>query len=379
MKIDKKNWNTYRFDEFAENISQRVEPQNTDLSIYVGLEHLDPDSLHIKRHGSPSDVEGTKLKFYKGDVIFGKRRAYQRKAALAEYDGICSAHAMVLRAKTDIIDERLFPFFFHSTIFQTRAIDISVGGLSPTINWKDLAKQEFSLPPKEEQARLAELLWAADEVVERERKLLNEISTTIYSFINEIFSKQYHFKNLGKLCEVKSGFGFPIEYQGNISSTYPFFKVSDMNHSENQVYLSYSENYVNDDVLKKIKAKTYPPLSIVFPKIGATIYTDKKRLLFSESIVDNNIMVLIPNKDKVDNLFLYYYLLTIKLSTLINAGAIPSISAETVKNILIPCPEINKQKEISDQIGVFFKKQDMVKNRIILSQQLKSSLINQIF
>ena len=56
-------------------------------------------------------MEGTKLKFYKGDVIFGKRRAYQRKAALAECDGICSAHAMVFRAKTDVIDNRLFPFF----------------------------------------------------------------------------------------------------------------------------------------------------------------------------------------------------------------------------------------------------------------------------
>lgn len=148
MKIDKKNWKAYQFDDFAKNISQRVEPQNTDISVYVGLEHLDPDSLHIKRHGSPSDVEGTKLKFYKGDVIFGKRRAYQRKAALAECDGICSAHAMVLRSKTEVIDERLFPFFFHSKEFQARAIDISVGGLSPTINWKDLAKQEFLLPPK---------------------------------------------------------------------------------------------------------------------------------------------------------------------------------------------------------------------------------------
>ena len=48
MKLDKRNWKTYRFDEFAENISQRVEPQNTELSIYVGLKHLDPDSLHIK-------------------------------------------------------------------------------------------------------------------------------------------------------------------------------------------------------------------------------------------------------------------------------------------------------------------------------------------
>ena len=85
IKIDKAGWKKYRFDEFAQNISQRVEPQQTDLDIYVGLEHLDPDSIHIKRFGSPKDVEGTKLKVFSGDVIFGKRRAYQRKAALANF------------------------------------------------------------------------------------------------------------------------------------------------------------------------------------------------------------------------------------------------------------------------------------------------------
>lgn len=129
--LDKSGWKTYRFDQIAKSISERVDPNNTDLKIYVGLEHLDAENIHIKRYGTPDDVDGQKLRCYPGDVIFGKRRAYQRKAAVVDFDGFCSAHAMVLRANPSVIHPRLFPFFLHSDNFMYRAIDISVGSLSP--------------------------------------------------------------------------------------------------------------------------------------------------------------------------------------------------------------------------------------------------------
>ena len=106
--LDKSDWKTYRFDEIAQNISERVDPNNTDLEVYIGLEHIDSESLHIKRHGTPDDVNGTKLKFYKDDIIFGRRRAYQRKAGIATCDGFCSAHALVLRANPDVIGGGFF-------------------------------------------------------------------------------------------------------------------------------------------------------------------------------------------------------------------------------------------------------------------------------
>jgi len=74
----------------------RVEPAEAQTDVYVGLEHLNPETLHLRKWGHPSDVTGQKLAFKKGDVIFGRRRAYQRKLAVAEFDGICSAHAMVV-------------------------------------------------------------------------------------------------------------------------------------------------------------------------------------------------------------------------------------------------------------------------------------------
>jgi len=173
----------FRFEQIAANITVRVEPSDTDLERYVGLEHLDPESLKLRRWGSPADVIGQKLKFWKGDIIYGKRRAYQRKLAVADFDGICSAHAMVLRAKPEVCLPEFLPFFLQSDLFHNRAVEISVGSLSPTINWTTLAKQEFPLPPVDEQRRIADLLWAADDVVQNwetvKQKAIRLLETTL--------------------------------------------------------------------------------------------------------------------------------------------------------------------------------------------------------
>jgi type I restriction enzyme S subunit len=166
-RFERKNWRRARFGDFADSIGERVEPSEADTDTYVGLEHLESECLHIKRWGTPADVEGTKLKFRKGDIIFGRRRAYQRKLAVAEFDGICSAHAMVVRAKPEQVLPEFLPFLMMSDRFMKRAVEISVGSLSPTINWKTLREEEFLLPPLDDQRRIAEILWAADEVVGR--------------------------------------------------------------------------------------------------------------------------------------------------------------------------------------------------------------------
>ncbi len=174
----------YRFDQIAENINVRVMPDDTNLNRYVGLEHLDPESLKLRRWGSPNDVIGQKLHFWKGDIIYGKRRAYQRKVAVADFEGICSAHAMVLRTKTNVCLPEFLPFFLQSELFHQRALEISVGSLSPTINWTTLAKQEFPLPPLDEQRRIADLLWAADEAI-RELQILADASQRLLRSVQE--------------------------------------------------------------------------------------------------------------------------------------------------------------------------------------------------
>ena len=189
----------HRFDKIAFNSTAKKTPTESDKEHYIGLEHIDSECLEITRWGSNVAPIGEKLIMKKGDVLFGKRRAYQRKLAIAPFDGIFSAHGMVLRPNEEVVDKKYFPFFMSSDLFMERAVQISVGGLSPTINWKDLREQEFPLPPLAEQKVLADKLWAAYRLKESYKKLLTATEEMVKSQFIEMFKDK---KTNGKIADL---------------------------------------------------------------------------------------------------------------------------------------------------------------------------------
>ena len=189
--IDKSTWKIHTFDQIAVNVNDRIDvPAESGLERYVGLEHLTPGELRISRWVDPTEAKAQKLHFLPGDVIFGRRRAYQRKVAQADFEGLCSAHALVLRAKPDVCIEEFLPHFIASDSFMERAIGISVGSTSPTVNWKDLRHQEFLLPTIEEQHRIADLLWQFEQTLESlseaEQIVSNSRETAFESLIRKL-------------------------------------------------------------------------------------------------------------------------------------------------------------------------------------------------
>lgn len=177
----------YRFDQIAINSTEKKKPVEEDRFTYLGLEHLDSGSLKVNRYGSEVAPIGEKLIMHKGDVLFGKRRAYQKKVAIAPFDGIFSAHGMVLRPKEDVIDKDFFPLFISSDYFLDAAIKISVGSLSPTINWRDLKELEFELPDLDTQRRLAAVLWAMNETMDSYKELIEATDELVKSQFIEMF------------------------------------------------------------------------------------------------------------------------------------------------------------------------------------------------
>ena len=201
----------YRFDKIAFNSTAKKKPTEEDKERYIGLEHLDSDCLSVTRWGSDVAPTGEKLLMKKGDVLFGKRRAYQRKVGIAPFDGIFSAHGMVLRPNEEVIDKDFFPFFISSDQFMERAVRISVGGLSPTINWKDLREQEFEIPSLSEQKKLSAQLWASYRLKESYKKLLAATDEMVKSQFIEMFGcvdnnpKSYDIKKVGDFAECFAG------------------------------------------------------------------------------------------------------------------------------------------------------------------------------
>lgn len=193
----------YKFEDIAINSTAKKLPEPSDNEHYIGLEHLDSGNLYVTRWGADTAPIGEKLLMKKGDVLFGKRRAYQKKVGIAPFDGIFSAHGMVLRPKEDVICKSFFPFFISSDYFLNEAIRISVGGLSPTINWKDLRVLEFELPSLEEQRVLADKLWAAYEVKESYKNLLAQTDKLLHAQFQKMFGAETNtpHEKLEKLCK----------------------------------------------------------------------------------------------------------------------------------------------------------------------------------
>ncbi len=213
----KPGWTRLAFGDIAISVNDRIDnPADAGVQRYVGLEHLDPDSLVIRRWGTPGDVTATKLRFRKGDIIFGRRRVYQRKLAVAEFDGICSAHAMVLRVKSGAALSQFLPFFMQSDVFMERAKLISVGSLSPTINWRTLAREEFALPPLDEQRRVANLLGASSSASNALARLVRSIEHARQATVDCATEGTRGLKvRIEDLCEMQNGRPFPrSEYSG---------------------------------------------------------------------------------------------------------------------------------------------------------------------
>ena len=362
----------------VQNISERVEPSQTDLDVYVGLEHIDPDSLHIKRHGHPSDVEGTKLRFYKGDIIFGRRRAYQRKTALATTDGICSAHAMVLRAKEDVIDPLFLPFLFHSKSFIDMAITISVGGLSPTINWKDIAKQEFLLPPKPEQKRLAALLWAADEMIEKEKGTELSISYYFKKYITEKYQSIAKSEvPLGDLCMTTPLYGANLpatDFDGCIR----YIRITDINEYGD---LKNDDIKSTDDIdIEKYKLTEGDILIARTATPGKSfLYNDK----YGECVFAGYLIRFTLNTSLIHPKYVFYYTLSSIywqwIKSTIKTGTVSNINAKEYSSLKIPFCSMQMQEEVIREIDKLFCYKKQLCKQLDFSQNIKNKMINKIF
>lgn len=388
--LDKSNWKTYRFDEIAKNISERVDPNNTDLTVYIGLEHIDSESLQIKRHGTPDDVNGTKLKFYKGDIIFGRRRAYQRKAGIATCDGFCSAHSLVLRANPDLIDPELFPFFLHSDLFMNRAIDISVGSLSPTINWGTLKHQEFLIPPKELQQNLCSLFKAGEYALGVKNKLINESDTVLtvarkknfdfgYGISSSDLPTGWRMLKIKSFANVQAG-STPLRANKEYfdGGTIPWLKTLDLNND----FVLDTEEKITEHGLKKSSCRVKPIGTVLVAMYGGYNQIGRTGLLKIPSATNQAVSAI----EVDESVILPEYLLNVLNAKVdywkkvaISSRKDPNITKKDVEEFPVPVPPVDIQKILIDSMNeINAVKEDIVKTTDSL-KLVKKTIINKVF
>lgn len=156
---------------------------------------------------------------------------------------------------------------------------------------------------------------------------------------------------LSDVATIESGAGFPTVHQGRQGEIFPFLKVSDMNLSGNERLIQSWNNSVAEPVRSKLRAKAFPAGALIFPKIGAAIATNKKRQLTRPSCVDNNVMAVIPNADRLDSDFLYFMFLAKNLSDFASESNPPSIRKTDVEQWGVNIPPLPEQRRIVDLLS----------------------------
>jgi type I restriction enzyme S subunit len=206
------------FGDVVQLVRERsADPESEGFERYVGLEHIDPGDLRIRRWGKVSDGTTFTNVFRAGQVLFGKRRAYQRKVALADFDGVCSGDIYVFEPKGARLLPELLPFICQTDRFFEHAVGTSAGSLSPRTNWSSLAEFELPLPPLEAQRRLVEALSASQATVEALAQVVARHRTLRLAAIDSLTENDaWPGVSIGDVCSMQNGKAFPgADYSGN--------------------------------------------------------------------------------------------------------------------------------------------------------------------
>ncbi len=185
-----------KFGDIVRDVKNNVDRANNPYEFYVAGDHMDSEDLNIRRRGrfATDDVGPAFVRIFKpGQILYGSRRTYLKKVAIADFAGICANTTFVLESKDpNVFDQRLLPFLMLSNAFTEWSISKSKGSTNPYVLFSDLAGFEFNLPPIAEQKVLADKLWAAYEVKQSYLKMIEATQEMVKSQFIEMFYNETH-------------------------------------------------------------------------------------------------------------------------------------------------------------------------------------------
>lgn len=227
------SWQRVKFGDVVRlGQARSQDPLADGIERYVGLEHLEPGDLRIRSWGNVADGVTFTSVFQSGQVLFGKRRAYQRKVAVADFSGVCSGdiYVMETRDPTVLLPE-LLPFICQTDAFFDHAVGTSAGSLSPRTNWTSLADFELALPPIRDQHAVVENLNTANDVVRMAQDLVTTAKKLLNSYLAEIVSRNSDFIPLQELCSSPITYGI-VQAGPDLEVGIPYVRVSEMTNCD---------------------------------------------------------------------------------------------------------------------------------------------------
>jgi type I restriction enzyme S subunit len=352
-----------------------------EIDRIVGLEHLDPENLHIRRWSTLEDGTSFTRKFVPGQTLFGKRRAYQRKVAFAEFDGICSGDILTFEPKDpNVLLPELLPFICQTDAFFDHALGTSAGSLSPRTSWKALRDFEFPLPPIEEQKRIAEILWTADEAVEAWTESQERTEAALKAVRSNLFEQLAQSEQCVSLRDVgqwNSG-GTPSRSRADYwGGDFPWVSPKDM---KVDIISDTEEKLTKAALLGRVT--TLPPESILIVVRGMILaHTFPVALTGREVAFNQDMKGLVPNSEFLPRFVFHWFKdnsARILRSTEGSTHGTKRLATDVLYGKQIPKPSKTEQEKVLKIFGSLHTRLDDISKHIGESKRLCRTMRNEM-
>lgn len=371
-----------RFGEYGMSVSSKP----YDGIRYIRITDITDDgSLNDDYVSADINYIDDDYRLQKGDVLFARTGATVGKTLVYKEEfGKCVYAGYLIRYRPNL--SLVLPqFLFYCTHYQEYynwVKNNQKAAAQPNISAKLYNGYEFPLPPLEEQHRIVSILDASFEKIDALKKNAEENLKNAKALFQQVLVQELKPKEgcgmakLGDVCELKSGNSSANDSNdGHLA----YVKVSDLNLEENKNCIVTSTKFVDrQQNLKNI----FPVGSVIFPKRGGAILTNKKRLTSIEVCCDLNIMGVIPCTN-LDSHYLFYYFQGLNLGKISSGTTIPQINNKDVSPLLIPLPVIDEQHRIVRTLDTLSEKcrrlEEVAQQTIRECDALKQSILRQAF
>jgi type I restriction enzyme S subunit len=398
------DWRMVTFGEVARDITNHErEPLTNGLERYVGLEHLDPGSLRLRRWGLIEEGTTFTKRFEAGQVLFGKRRVYQRKAAVPDFDGLCSSDILVLEANSEMLLPELLPFLVHTDAFFEHALGTSSGSLSPRTKWRSLAQFTFPLPPRARQQEMVELFQALEEAIAATEESLAAAEELKRALLRELLTRgigHSEFKqteigpvpvawevvsiaNLGNSDEpvVLTGpFGSHLRPDEFTDSGVPVLNIGNIQYG----YMTLDKlDYVRPEKAEELKRYKLQPGDLLFSRMATVGRTAEVPENCTDWLLSYHLMRLrLDSKKAIPKFIMCQLIGSDAVKTQIEQASFGTtrtgINTTLLSNILVSLPSIDEQWQITETILTVDEQLETLRAHKTHLESLKAQAINRL-
>jgi len=382
MKLNKQNWKKVKLGDIAirTEVTER-NPLDNGLDRFIKVEHMDAESLEVKRWGNiGKDLFPPTFykKFVKGQILFPTRNPHLRRAVIAPFDGICGEKTLTLSANEEMIHKDFFPFIFNSDSFINHCIHSIVGSTNPHVRWRNIAEYEFLLPSKKEQEDITALLKSINYLYSATKSLQQKSTSLMDSHLKNIFQKIGVYRTLNSLLKEKPRYGASKKAIPYDPKKPRYIRITDIDidgklfdNTKASMDGDDKDHYKleNNDILI---ARTANPGKVYLHKQDINGVCTFAGYLIRFRLDESQIL---PEYFFVYSKTQHYW---IQIFKRMKKGTISNINTEQFGSIEVPVPSIAEQRTIIEIINEFQHVEYRIRNKMDIEKLLSKSIVENI-